>query len=330
MARNAETLVSVVAVVADEHEVVAGFIEETTQVLTDRYAYYELLLVDNGSGDGCAAQLQALLHRVPNLRLLRLSRRYDQETAVAAGLDNSLGDYVVIMDMRYDPPAMLPQLLDRALEGYDVVTARRTRRDDEDWVYRGLATVFYRVASVALGCELQPQASDFRVFSRQVVNSLSRIRNKHRYLKHLVAVVGFRYTEVPYERVWRCRPRRPTWGFVRSTAAAVDVLISNSAAPLRWAALLGILASLLNLMYVGYILGVTLVKKHIAEGWLTTNLTHTVMFLLLFVILSILSEYVARILEEIKERPLYFVESEVTSTVLSFKREALEGRLNVV
>lgn len=324
-ALNADVLVSACAVVDDTSEEVEEFVGRVTQILSESYRCYELLLIDNGSAPEVGLHIQALQRCMPNVRLIRLSRKYSTEVALAAALDNSIGDYVVIMNIETDPPALIPTLISRATSGFDVVIAEWTDRE-ESFVYRSLSGLFHRAASRLLGYSLQANASYFRAFSRRLVNSIVKIRSKNRYLRCLNGVVGFSQTSVCYRRL----PARTHVSTIRrllhSGLSAMDILISNSALPLRIASMLGLLASSMNLAYLIYIFVVTLVKSNIAEGWLTTSLTHTIMFLMLFLILSVLSEYIARILDETKEQPLYFVEYETTSSVSSFDKE----RLNIV
>ena len=327
---NSEVFVSVLAVVENDSDIVADFIFETTRILAGSYTYYELLIVDNGSQDGSSQRIQEIQKQVPNLRLLRLSRTYEKEIALAASLDNSIGDYVVIIDINRDPPLLIPKMVEQAMAGYDVVIAEQAGRSTGSWLQNSLRKVFYKFASRTLGFPLQPQASYFRVFSRRVVNSLTQIKNKSRYLKYFNALVGFRQILMPCQPVCRrervARPR-----LFRSIGSALDIIFSNSARPLRWASWLGLLASTINLAYFGFIFVVTLVKKEIAEGWLTTNVMSTIMFFILFLILTILTEYIARILEETKDRPLYFIDFEVDSPVMAYKQELDPGeRLNVV
>jgi polyisoprenyl-phosphate glycosyltransferase len=325
-----DSLISVLVVLANDHDIIDGFVAETSRTLAANYRYYELLLVDNGSSDGVDQRVQVLQKEVPNLRLIRLSRPHDVEIALAAGLDNSLGDYVVIMNAEHDPPGLIPALVERAAAGSDVVIAELRSRDGQPLARKLLARIFYRFASRMLGYPLQPNATHFRVFTRQVVNSISKIGNKSRYLKYLNALVGFRQTHVPYDRAYRRPHRRRERELLKPILSGIDIIISNSAAPLRFASLVGVGASFLSLIYCGYVLAVTLVKRQVAEGWVTTNLMTSAMFFLLFVIITILAEYVARILEEAKDRPLYFVEYETNSSVASFKEEVMSRTVNVV
>jgi glycosyltransferase involved in cell wall biosynthesis len=330
MERNSDIFISILAVVNNDADVVEAFVTETTKVLAECFQYYELLIVDNGSQDGSSQKIQDLQNQFPNIRLLRLSRAYNKEIALAASLDNSIGDYVIIMDLLCDPPQLIPRMIQQAVSGYDVVIAELVDRGRDSWVDTTLRKVFYSMASRILGYTLQPQASYFRVLSRRVVNSLIQIKNKSRYFKYFTALVGFRQTHIPYQRVYRCSRESGKSSFFQSVGNALDIILSNSARPLRWAAWLGLLASSINLAYFGYIFLITVVKKKIAEGWLTTNVMSTLMFFFLFLILAILSEYVSRILEETKDRPLYFIDYEVDSPVMSYKNEAAQDGLNVV
>jgi dolichol-phosphate mannosyltransferase len=330
MKRFSDIFVSVLIVVNNNADLIEGFIAETTKVLVDFFEYYELLIVDNGSIDESSDKIQALQKKIPNIRLLRLSRVYEKEIAIAASLDNSIGDYVIIMDVHCDPPDLIPQMIQQAISGYDVVIAEQTDRGQDSWLESYLRKVFYKLASRILGQALQPQASYYRVLSRRVVNSLTQIKNKSRYFKYFIALVGFRQVHLPYQRVYRCSQQTGKYTFFQSAGIALDIILSNSARPLRWAARLGLIASFINLAYFGYIFVVTLVKQNIAEGWLTTNVMTTLMFFFLFLILIVLSEYISRILEETKDRPLYFIDYEVDSPVMSFKQETTNDRLNVV
>jgi len=330
MLRNNDSLVSILTILDNDGEIVEGFITEVSQVLRSNYKYYELLLVDNGSSDLTDRNIQRLQQSIPNLRLIRLSRYHDIETALAAGLENCLGDYVVVMDANEDPPSLIPVLIEKSLSGNDIVIAVRENREGQSWIRRWSAVAFYKVASKLLGYSLQPNATHFRVFSRQVVNSLARIGNKSRYLKYLNALVGYKQAFLPYQRIHRRKSKKKEANLFRLALSGLNIIISNSPAPLRLASLLGVISSTLCLLYFGYILIVTLFKRQIAEGWVTTNVMISTMFFLLFLILTILSEYIARILDESKDRPLYFIEYESQSTVSCFKTEIGNQTVNVV
>ncbi len=312
---NKDTLVTVLAVVHEDSDILPAFVDDVTRVLSASYQYYEVLLIDNGADAATVACIREIQTRVGNIRCLRMSRRYDWETAIAAGLDNTIGDYVVLMEIESDPADAIPSMIQTALEGHGVVVGERSDRGDDPAFIRRLAPPLFRMASRALGVKLHPNAARFRVLSRQVVNAIGRIRNKSRYLNYLTLVVGYSQIYVPYERQYRRTPRRVRESPLRSLRKGADLVFSNSAAPLRMVSLVGMGASFLALLFVLYVFGVSLLKRHVAEGWVTTNFIASTMFFFLFLMLSVLSEYVARLLEETKEMPLYFTDSETNSSV---------------
>ncbi len=322
---NEDIVVSISAIIPPDLKASESFVRAMLDVLDTHYTYHELLLIDNGLTPDLNRSVQALLGKLPNVRLLRLSRHYSREVALAAALDHCLGDYVVVMDPLTDPPGLVPSLVARACEGCDTVVAEPANHP-AGTLQRCVSGPIYRLVSHILGFQVRPDESYYRVFSRRIVNSIIRIRSKNRYLTCLNGSIGLQQCTMFYKAASPRTSLSPVRRVAGQVIAASDILVSNSATPLRFASFLGLLACAANLLYLVYILVVTLIKAQIAEGWLTTSLTHTLMFLLLFVIMTILAEYIARILDETKDQPLYFVESETNSTVSSTARE----RLNVV
>lgn len=320
-----DLLVSVAMIAENDADIISGVVHGIVGTIASSEAYYEILIIDNGSTDGSTAIVERLQKEIPNIRLLILSRKYDTEVAYAAALDNCIGDYVVLLEMAHDPPAMIPTLLQKALEGFDVVIAERRDRSDDTLVQRAFAQLFYRVCGNVSGFHFSPNASYFRVLSRRAVNAITKIKHKKRYLKYLSALIGFTSTHLPYERVplrVGKKNREGTWALIRR---AIDVLISNSTLLLRIVSLLGVIASLLNLLFIVYVFAVSMIKTRTAEGWVSTSLVNSTMFFLLFVILTIMSEYIVRVLTESKDQPLYFIAEERNSTLLTTKHD----RINV-
>lgn len=323
---TSEALVSVVMVMQNDQAYIAETVKETVGLLSKAYQYYEILIVDNGSTDQSVETIKELQRTIPNVRLLVLSRRYDQEVAFSAALDNSLGDYVVLMDIQFDPPAVIPELLAKAQAGYDIVIAERKDRSDNTWTQKVFARLFYKIYGNISGFYFSPNASYFRVMSRRAVNSVIKIKNKSRYLKYFNALVGFTQTYVPYERVYKKDAKQTKDGFVRSMIKAADVIVSNTVSPLRLVSLLGIMASLLSLIFLVYVFVVSLIKDQVAEGWISSSVMNAIMFFLVFLFLTVISEYISRILIESKDQPLYFVADEYNSKVLQSTKE----KINVV
>jgi glycosyltransferase involved in cell wall biosynthesis len=323
--RDADALVSVAAILGTDAAAAESFITETLDILARNYQYYELLLIDNGSPLEVYFQTQNLQRSVPNLRVVRLSRPYSLEVAMVAALDHCIGDYVVIMDSLGYPPQLIPRLVSRGMEGCDSVAAV-VSNNSGGLVERLVAKGLYGLASRVLKFQLRPDESYYRMFTRRLVNSIVKIRSKNRYLSCLNASIGLQQGIITYEAPALRRKHSSLRRILRQMLTVTDILVSNSGAPIRFASILALVACCGDILYLLYILVVSLVKSHLAEGWLTTSLTQTTMFLLLFFILAIVSEYIARILDETKDQPLYFVEAETNSVVSSRQPE----RLNVI
>lgn len=323
---SADILISVCLIARNERGRIAPMLEQLTRVLTGLYTYYELLVLDNASNDGTDQVIGGLLRQLPNVRFARLSRLYSLDTAVTAALDTAIGDYVILINFETEL-SLISQLVEKAQEGNDIVVVRRNLTRLYSPFDRWAGRILYRIASRLLGYELVLEDGFTRLFSRRVVNALTQVRNRRRHLKHFGAVVGYRQAYILSDS------DTPGANFrrVEKINSVLNIVVNNSIAPLRFAALLGLLASLLNLLYVIYIVAVTIFREgRLAEGWLTTSLTTTTMFLFLFLILAILAEYIGRLLEESKDEPLYFIEYEDHSTVSSYSRAIEQEKLNIV
>jgi dolichol-phosphate mannosyltransferase len=296
-------MISVLFVAHEDRSAVEATIPVLHALLKSHYRQFELICIDNGSRDGTQLVLLEALGRLPNLRYVRLTRPHPAEVAAACALDQAVGDIAVIFDPVTDNPASVPLLVAAAATGA-IAVARRDRHPT--WVRSIAATVFYRIAHRALGFPLLADEGNQRAYPRSVLSALTRIKNRRRNLRYYTALVGFaqQMVDVPNGD----GVRHETLG--KAIGRSLDLLFTNSVRPLRWAAGLGLLAALGNACYLTYILAVAALKDHVAEGWVTQSLTTTGMFLVLFIMLAVLAEYVGRILEEVQERPLYFVEFE--------------------
>lgn len=303
MTTTAESMISVLLVAHEDRAAVEAAIPTLHALLTSHYRQFELVCIDNGSHDDTQLVLLEALGRLPNLRYVRLTRPHPAEVATACALDQAVGDIAVIFDPVTDSPDSIPLLVEAASAGA-IAVARRDRHST--WVRSLAASAFYCVAHRALGFPLLADEGNQRAYPRSVLSALTRIKNRRRNLRYYTALVGFaqQMVDVPHGS----GVRRETLG--KAISRSLDLLFTNSVRPLRWAAGLGLLAALGNACYLTYILAVATLKDHVAEGWVTQSLTTTGMFLVLFIMLAVLAEYVGRILEEVQERPLYFVEFE--------------------
>lgn len=260
----------------------------------------------------------------PNIRLVVLSKQYDPEIAIFAGLENSIGDYIALIDIHMDPPSLIPKLIEKAFSGYDVVIVENKNKQNEPILEKILSFTFYKIASQLLHLTSSSKDSYSRVLSRRALNSIIKIRSKNRFLKYVNQLIGFPHITLSYSRDITVPKKKKN--LLQRINTGINMIISNSLVPLRLATTVGFIASLLNLIFLGYIFIVVLVKERITEGWITTSVMNATMFFLLFSILTVVSEYIARILEETKDQPLYFIAEEYTSSSLPGDTE----RLNVV
>jgi glycosyltransferase involved in cell wall biosynthesis len=318
-----DCFVSVVAPLSNCGPFLTSFVDEVMGVLQLSYTNYELVLVDDGSEDDTPERVKACLTRHPCIRYIRLSRKFGTEIAIASGLDSVIGDFTVVMLPECDPPALIPEMVAQARAGQGVIFGvRRDRRGDPLWLRLG-AFFFYWLARRLFHWVLPRNSTQFRVLSRQAVNAITRIKDRYRYLRLLSFHVGYANQSFAYTPEWR--GGRRTRGFWDSVGLAIGMVVAHSTHPLRWVTWLGVGASLLNLLYMGYAVGIYLFKPNVAPGWTTLSLQVSGMFFLMFLILTVLAEYLGRLVEESTNRPLYHVLEERNSNVL-----VAERRMNIV
>jgi len=309
-----ELLVSIVAPLDNDGQSLDAFVGELTGVLEKNYHEYEILLVDDGSSDDTPALAGQVLARYAHVRFLRLSRHFGEETAILAGLESIIGDYVVVMQPRTDPPALVPALVEKALSGYDIVYGIRLGRDDQPFWYRAATRLFYWYASRVASLNLPADTTQFRCLSRPVVNALTKLRTPDPYLRLLTWNLGFKRIAFPYEIISGKREAPRTFG--ESVRLAVAMITENSAHPLRVMTWLGLFASAMNVIYALYVVLVYLFKPHLAEGWVTLSLQAALQFFVISIILTVLSEYVGRLFLRTLPRAPYILEAERNSSVV--------------
>lgn len=321
-----DLLISVIMPLEQDAAVLETVVRETSQVLEQNYTHHEVILVADGSDEPTSAAARAITSQVPGVRLIMLSREFGREMSVLAGLESSIGDYVVVLVPETDPPALIPAMVEkcRELDGMVMgVDEKACGRGSA--VRRMLKRLFHGYMRRMLHTELMPGCTDFCVLGRRMVNALTEFRESYRQLRLLSATVGYRRAAFPYTLLSRTgRDIQP--GFIQELHQALEMVVAHSRQPLRVVTWLGWMASFLNLMYLGYVVLIYLFKKDVAPGWTSQSFMQGVMFFFLFGLLSILSEYIGRILEESRGRPLYFVTDEMHSPVV----EAADERRNVV
>ena len=305
--------VSVVIPMLDEEDVLPELHRRTRAALAD--VPHELVFVDDGSTDGSAAIVEGLAAREEGIVLVQLSRNFGMEVAMSAGLDHARGDNVVLMhaDLQ-DPPELIPDMLTAARGGADVVYARRIGRD-ESWLKRALATAFYALMERLARTPYQGQAGDFRLMSRRVVEQLRGMTEQRRFLRGMVAWVGFEQVPIEYRRAGRHAGRGASYRAL--FRLAFEALASFSDVPLALATVAGTAVAALAAATATGILVATIF------GWLSASLGVWTLVVLLFlggvqlVSVGILGRYLARVHEQTLGRPLYVVDRVAGSSAAS-------------
>ena len=269
------------------------------------------VFVDDGSTDRSVQWLEKTRQNDPRVGILQLSRNFGHQIAITAGMDYADADAVVIIDADLqDPPEAISDLLVKWREGFEVVYAVRRSREGETWIKRFLAASFYRVFHQMAKINVPMDAGDFRLVDSRVVDALKEVRELHRFMRGLTCWVGFRQCAVEYDRAARLtgETKYPVWKSVR---LAWDGITSFSAKPLQWMMNLGLLVALISaLMSIRIIWQKLSGSGDLVSGW--ASLSVLILFLggVQLVALGLLGQYISRIFDESKKRPLYIVRSD--------------------
>jgi dolichol-phosphate mannosyltransferase len=300
-------LVSVVVPVFNEEENLPHLYDRTAAVLNELQSDWELILVDDGSTDRSREVIGQLHGRDSHVKGIFLSRNFGHEVASTAGLDVAQGDAVILMDADLqDPPEIIPQLVEKWREGYEIVSAQRVRRGGVSVFRRMTAFLFYRFMNFLVGWELPRDAGDFRLMDRAVLDAFRRCRERNRFVRALTAWTGFRQTTVGFERDRR-RAGRTKYNVFRLFELALTSTTSFSVAPLRIAFLVGLLLMLLSLVAIVVIVVQKFTGYTQPPGY--AFLLVSIWFLggIQCMLIGIVGEYMGRTYVESQRRPLYLV-----------------------
>jgi dolichol-phosphate mannosyltransferase len=291
----------------DEEPVLPALLDRLRRLQDRLPGGFEVVFVDDGSQDA-GPRLLADAHAAdPRVKLVQLSRNFGQAAAITAGLDHARGDVVVLMDADLqDPPELVPEMVDRYRAGFDVVHARRASRAGESWLKRATAAAFYRLMGFLTRVPIAPDVGEFRLVSREVAAAVGALRERHRLVRGLVSWVGFRQTIVTFERPGRVAGTTK-FPWRRMLELSLDAATSFSAVPLRLATVLGFLALLAGLGYAAYAVWIGYIRGLGVPGWTSLVILNIFFSGIVLVCLGLVGEYVARIFEEVKGRPLYVV-----------------------
>lgn len=299
------SLLSIVVPVHDEGGNVLKLADAVSQAMGD--LPYELIFVDDGSRDDTFAQIEQLSRKDRRVRGLSLSRNFGHQYALAAGLQSARGQAVVMMDGDLQhPPALIPTLIQKWREGYNVVQTIRQDTSQTPRLKRLTSRAYYRVFSALCGIPIEPGMADFRLIDRRVLEELNRLNEGQLFLRGMLAWMGYRRAEVPFQVAQR-HSGRSKYSLKRMLKLAKTGIFAFSSMPLRLATAVGLIMAALSFIELGYALLVYLMGKPIA-GWTSTIGLISLLFGVLFLLVGIQGEYIIRIYERVQHRPPFLVE----------------------
>ena len=299
--------ISVVIPVFNEELVIERTYERLSSVMEDMPYPYELLFVDDGSTDSSLSILDAIADRDEKAHLISFSRNFGHQAAVMAGIEYARGDAVVLIDADLqDPPEVIPQMVEKWREGYDVVYGKRTKRKGEGVFKKVTAYFFYRFLRSMTETDIPKDTGDFRLMDKRVCERMRLLREKRPFVRGLVRWVGFKQTSVEYVRDERAAGETK-YPLKKMLRLATDGIFSFSYKPLKLAGYVGFALSLVSFVYIIVVICQRLFTQQVQPGW--ASLMAIILFFngIILIMLGILGEYLGRIYEEVKDRPLYIV-----------------------
>jgi dolichol-phosphate mannosyltransferase len=301
-------MISIIVPVYKEENNIAPFLLRTEKVLNDLDMRYEIIFCLDPSPDRTREVIEENIARNADIKLIEFSRRFGQPAATMAGIRNCAGDICVIIDVDLqDPPELIPQMVEKQREGYNVVYAKRRSREGETFVKKAVSYTGYKVINKLADVTIPTNTGDFRLIDRTVIDELSKLRETNGFLRGLVAFVGFRQTFVEYDRDKRYSGKGNYNRFLGSLKIGLNGLICYSARPLQIMAMFGFIVAVL-----GFLMAVYYFVQKIVDPTVTPGMSSTIIFITIFsgvqmLCLGLLGEYVSRIYDEVKERPMYII-----------------------
>jgi dolichol-phosphate mannosyltransferase len=310
---NMKPVFSVVVPMYNEEEVIGESLKRLTKVMIQAGQPYELLFVDDGSRDKSAQIVADASQKDESVKLIRFSRNFGHMAAITAGLDFALGDAVMIIDADLqDPPELFLEMIAKWREGFDVVYGQRSERKGETIFKKISANIFYRFIRAMTEVDMPVDTGEFRLIDRKVCDAIKGIREKSRYIRGLVSWVGFKQTAVHYIREKRFAGTTK-YPLSKMIKFAIDAITAFSYKPLKAATQLGMGISVLSFFYLIYVLWQKLFTTSTTPGWASMVAIITFSQGIVLMVLGLIGEYIGRIFEEVKGRPIYLVQEFIGS-----------------
>ena len=307
--KEQKKILSIVSPAYNEAENLGEFYSRVINATDNLNLEIEIIYINDGSQDSTIDIITKQRQIDNRITIIDLSRNFGKEIALTAGLDYSSGDAVIVIDADLqDPPELIPKLVEKWREGYDVVNAKRIKRKGESLLKKVMSYIYYRLLFYLSDINVPRDTGDFRLLNKNALDALLKLREKHRYMKGLFVWVGFKQKEIEYEREARFKGKTK-WGFFSLFNLAFDGLTSFSIMPLRLASTIGFLSALIGFFYGAVIVFKTLFFHEPVAGFTSLVVLITFFGGIQLLSIGIIGEYIGRIFNETKNRPLYVVKN---------------------
>ncbi len=293
----------------NEEEVIGSLFDRLDGLANSIKNYkFEFLFVNDGSRDNTLEIIKSQAKKDSRVSYINLSRNFGKEVAMIAGIDHARGDAMVIIDADLqDPPELIPEMIKHWEEGYDDVYARRSSREGETWLKKKTSEMYYKILQSSTNIPIQIDTGDFRLLDRRCIDALKQFRESQRNTKALFSWIGYKKKEILYNRDPRLAGTTK-WNYRKLSNLAIDGITSFTTAPLRIATITGLLISAISFLYIIYLLVRPLFGVSTGAGYSSTLAVILFMGGVQMLFLGIIGEYIGRIFNETKNRPLYFIE----------------------
>ena len=298
---------SVIVPLFNEEAVVCETHKRLSAVMNQTDGEYEIIFVNDGSRDSTETLVKQIMQNDSHVCLINFSRNFGHQTAISAGMDNARGQAIVVIDADLqDPPEVILEMIARWKEGYDVVYGKRSVREGETVFKKATAKIFYRFLASLTDIDIPTDTGDFRLIDRKVCDAMKTLKEKNRYIRGLVSWLGFKQTSVTYVRKERFAGETK-YPLKKMLSFAGDAVTSFSDKPLKIAGYAGYLLSFISFIYLLYVVIRKITVGDFGEGWASIVAINLFFNGVILIVLGIMGEYIGRIYDECKNRPLYVI-----------------------
>ncbi|POO81786.1 glycosyltransferase family 2 protein [Bacillus paralicheniformis] len=299
---------SIVVPVYNEAEVLQSTYDRLKTVMDSTGDPYELIFVNDGSSDDSIHMLKSLAQSDPAVKCINFSRNFGHQIAITAGTDYAAGEAIVVIDADLqDPPELILEMAEKWRQGFDVVYAVRTKREGETFFKKQTAAMFYRILRKLTDVDIPVDTGDFRLMDRKVVNEMNKLKEKNPFVRGLVSWLGFKQTAVYYERHERLAGETK-YPLKKMLKLSLDGITSFSFQPLKLASYSGIALSAVGFIYAFIVVCMKLFTTSTVTGWSSMIILQCLFSGFILIILGAIGEYIGRIYDEVKDRPLYIID----------------------